>query len=112
MRRLSDGWSAPRGTVELGGVPVDRVDFAEARDVVTECVERGSGGRVLTPNVDHVMLAQEHPAFLEAYRAATLRLADGVPVLWAARALGMPLPEKISGSDLVWPLVERAAKRG
>jgi N-acetylglucosaminyldiphosphoundecaprenol N-acetyl-beta-D-mannosaminyltransferase len=113
MRRLTDGWRGPRrGTLELGGVPVDRVDFGETLEAIQALVESGLGGRVFTPNVDHVMLCQEHPGFLAAYREASLRLADGVPVVWAARALGRPVPEKISGSDLVWPLMERAAQRG
>jgi N-acetylglucosaminyldiphosphoundecaprenol N-acetyl-beta-D-mannosaminyltransferase len=33
-------------------------------------------------------------------------------VLWAARLLRTPLPAKISGSDLVMPLLRRAAERG
>jgi len=33
-------------------------------------------------------------------------------VVWASRLLGAPLPEKISGSDLVIPLMARAASRG
>ena len=35
-----------------------------------------------------------------------------MPLLWAARLLGKPLPEKVSGSDFVPPLLERAAERG
>jgi exopolysaccharide biosynthesis WecB/TagA/CpsF family protein len=35
-----------------------------------------------------------------------------MPVLWAARLLGRPVPEKVSGSDLVLPLLERAAREG
>jgi len=32
--------------------------------------------------------------------------------MWAARVLGSPLPEKVSGSDFVRPLIARAAERG
>jgi N-acetylglucosaminyldiphosphoundecaprenol N-acetyl-beta-D-mannosaminyltransferase len=35
-----------------------------------------------------------------------------MPVLWASRLLGTPLPEKVSGSDLVLPLMDLAAQRG
>jgi N-acetylglucosaminyldiphosphoundecaprenol N-acetyl-beta-D-mannosaminyltransferase len=35
-----------------------------------------------------------------------------MPVLWAARLLGVRLPEKVSGSDLVVPLARLAADRG
>jgi len=36
--------------------------------------------------------------------------ADGVPLLWAARLQGTPLPDRVAGSDLVWLLAERAAQ--
>ena len=45
-------------------------------------------------------------------RASSLSLVDGMPVLWASRLLGDPLPERVSGSDLVLPLMQRAGARG
>ncbi|HEY4014162.1 MAG TPA: WecB/TagA/CpsF family glycosyltransferase [Polyangiaceae bacterium] len=48
----------------------------------------------------------------EAYERADLSLADGMPIVWASRLLRAPVPEKVSGSDLVTPLLERAAGRG
>jgi N-acetylglucosaminyldiphosphoundecaprenol N-acetyl-beta-D-mannosaminyltransferase len=62
--------------------------------------------------VDHIVVAQSDERFRKAYAQASLALADGVPVLWAARLLGVPLPAKVSGSDLVMPLMRRAAERG
>jgi N-acetylglucosaminyldiphosphoundecaprenol N-acetyl-beta-D-mannosaminyltransferase len=35
-----------------------------------------------------------------------------MPILWAARLLGSPLPAKVSGSDLVMPLMRRAERMG
>jgi len=37
--------------------------------------------------------------------------ADGMAVVWAAKFLGQPLPEKVSGIDLMVKLVELAAKQ-
>jgi N-acetylglucosaminyldiphosphoundecaprenol N-acetyl-beta-D-mannosaminyltransferase len=67
---------------------------------------------VFTPNVDHVVLAHEDARLREAYARASLSLADGMPLIWTSRLLGTPLPEKVSGSDFVGPLLERAAARG
>ena len=39
-------------------------------------------------------------------------VADGIPLLWAARLQGTPLPDRVAGSDLVWLLAERAARAG
>ena len=96
--------------VLIGAVEVDRLSFVDALDAIEALVLRREGGAVFTPNADHVVLADENPAFRDSYAAATLSLADGMPLLWGARLLGRPLPEKISGSDLVVPLLERAAR--
>jgi N-acetylglucosaminyldiphosphoundecaprenol N-acetyl-beta-D-mannosaminyltransferase len=83
-----------------------------ALDAVESLVRAGEGGAVFTPNVDHVVLAEEVPRMRDAYARADLSLVDGMPLLWASRLVGRPLPEKISGSDFVPPLLERAAERG
>jgi N-acetylglucosaminyldiphosphoundecaprenol N-acetyl-beta-D-mannosaminyltransferase len=96
----------------VGKLPVDVVSFEGALDVIDQLVRSGNGGTVFTPNVDHIVMAEHNERFQTAYRAASLSLVDGTPVLWAARLLGNPLPAKISGSDLILPLMERAAERG
>lgn len=56
---------------------------------------------VVTPNVDHLVLLARRADFREAYRHASLVLADGMPIVWASRWLGQPLPQRVAGSDLV-----------
>jgi N-acetylglucosaminyldiphosphoundecaprenol N-acetyl-beta-D-mannosaminyltransferase len=96
----------------IGAVPVDVVNFKQAIDAIEALVSRGSGGAVFTPNVDHVVKAEREPELREAYRTVDLSLADGMPLVWSSRLLGAPLPERVSGSDLVLPLARRAAERG
>jgi N-acetylglucosaminyldiphosphoundecaprenol N-acetyl-beta-D-mannosaminyltransferase len=98
--------------IKVGELSIDPLTFDEAIDAVDDLVKAKNGGTVFTPNVDHVVLFEEDPAFRRAYEATTLSLADGMPVVWAARLLGTPVPEKVSGSDLVIPLAKRAAVRG
>jgi N-acetylglucosaminyldiphosphoundecaprenol N-acetyl-beta-D-mannosaminyltransferase len=88
----------------------DRLTQRDALARVQALVQAGQGGIVVTPNVDHIVLSQGHPRLREAYRRAALSLADGQPLLWMARLLGRPLPEKISGSDFVTPLMALAAQ--
>ena len=95
----------------LDTVPIDALTQREAIDYIASLV--GSvGGTVFTPNVDHVVLAQKTPRLRRAYQATRLSLVDGMPVLWACRLLGWPVPEKVSGSDIVRPLAARAASMG
>jgi len=104
----------PRRTkrVRVGLIEIDALTFEEAIDAIADLVARGQGGTVFTPNVDHVVLAEKDRRLREAYSATDLSLVDGVPVLWAASVLGTSLPEKVSGSDLLSPLVARAAQCG
>ena len=97
--------------VRIGHLWLDVVSFSGALRKIEELVDAGEGGSVFTPNVDHVVTAEDDPAFRTAYEAASLVVADGQPLIWASRLLRTRLPEKISGSDLVWPLMEAAARR-
>jgi len=94
--------------IQLGKLQVDRLTFTQALDRIEAMVAARAGGVVFTPNVDHVVMAGHDARFREAYAKADLSLADGMPVVWASHLLGEPLPAKISGSDLVLPLMERA----
>jgi N-acetylglucosaminyldiphosphoundecaprenol N-acetyl-beta-D-mannosaminyltransferase len=91
---------------------VDAVTWDQALESLEAIVRRGQGGAVFTPNVDHVVLAEDSPRMRAAYARSDLSLADGMPLLWASRLLGRPLPAKVSGSDFVPAILERAAVRG
>ena len=98
--------------IQMGRLPIDVVDFAGALAAIEALVAARDGGTVFTPNVDHIVLAERDERLRGAYGRVSLSLVDGTPVLWAARLLGHRLPEKVSGSDLVVPLIERAAAGG
>jgi N-acetylglucosaminyldiphosphoundecaprenol N-acetyl-beta-D-mannosaminyltransferase len=100
-----------RDRVRIGRIWVDAVAHAQALDTIRRLVETHQGGAVFTPNVDHILLAETNREFRLAYRRASLVLADGVPIIWASRLLGAPLPEKLSGSDMVLPIARLAASR-
>lgn len=97
--------------IQIGKLGVDPVTFEEAIERIDALVKSGRGGAVFTPNVDHVVQVEENELFREAYNQVELSLADGMPILWAAKLLGTPLPAKVSGSDLIEPLMSRAAAR-
>ncbi len=97
--------------LRLGKVPIDVLSFGGALDAVDRLVEARKGGFVFTPNVDHIVMVDGHAEFEAAYQRADLCLADGTPVVWASRLFDTPLPERVSGSDLIGPLLERAGQK-
>ena len=100
-------------TVEILGAKIHNISFQDSIDVICSYIEKQEEGHyVVTPNVDHLVKLQSDPEFQQIYLQASLVLADGVPLLWAARYLGTPLKEKISGSDLFPALCEVLANKG
>jgi len=95
-----------------GRIWVDALTFEGALDAFEALVAAGKGGRVYTPNIDHVVLAEHDTRFAEAYARADLSFADGMPLVALSRFRSVRLPEKVSGSDFMMPLMQRAAARG
>lgn len=98
--------------LRLGTIHADQVTFDGALDAIAGLVAAGRGGYILTPNVDHLVLAEHSPELRAAYSDAALSLVDGMPLVWLSWLVGARFPEKVSGSDLAWPLLSRAAGAG
>ena len=101
-----------RDTVTLMGVDLDRLTQAQAVARVGAGLDSGRGGWLVTPNLDHLRLASAHPELRDLIAEADLAVADGMPLIWASRLLGDPLPERVPGSGLIWDLCEDAARNG
>jgi N-acetylglucosaminyldiphosphoundecaprenol N-acetyl-beta-D-mannosaminyltransferase len=94
--------------VLLDDVAIDAINLA---DLVSR-LRAGSGGMIVTPNVDHLYRAGRDPAWRALLARADVTVADGMPLLWAARLAGTPLPCRLSGSDLMATLAGVAAEDG
>ncbi len=70
---------------------------------------RRQGFALATVNLDHLVKMADSPAFLEAYAAQDLVVADGRPIVWLSWLAGQ-LVELMPGSDMVVPLCEMAAR--
>ncbi len=87
--------------VSILGVPVDCVTASEAEGILRALAQSGIGHHIMTPNPEMIVAAQKHPDFLRALQRASLNVADGAGLLFAARLLGASLPERVTGTDLV-----------
>jgi len=96
--------------VRLFGFAVDVVRMRHAVRRLQRWIARPADRcrYVVTPNTDHAVMLQYRGDLAAAYADADLVLADGWPVVAASRLLGRPLPERVTGSDLV-PALLRAA---
>lgn len=62
--------------------------------------------------MDFLVKANQDPALLAILQATDLITADGMPLVWASRLLGLPLKERVTGADMVPLLAQRAAEKG
>jgi N-acetylglucosaminyldiphosphoundecaprenol N-acetyl-beta-D-mannosaminyltransferase len=90
--------------VQLDGTGIDRITEDEVVAVVREAITLGRGGRIVTPNVDILRRAQSDHGVRVYLDDADLIVADGMPLVWASRLSGAPLPERVAGSSLIWSL--------
>jgi len=102
----------PFPTCDLLGMPIAQIDRAALLDHLFGTLAAGRGGWLVTANLDFLRRHAHEPAARELYAAADLRVADGFPLVWAARLQGDRLPERVTGADLVWLVAERAAAEG
>jgi N-acetylglucosaminyldiphosphoundecaprenol N-acetyl-beta-D-mannosaminyltransferase len=98
--------------VHLDGTGFDRITEQEVVAVVREAINAGWGGRILTPNVDILRQAQVDGDVRAYLDDADLVVADGMPLVWASKLSGTPLPERVAGSSLIWSLSRGLAHDG
>jgi N-acetylglucosaminyldiphosphoundecaprenol N-acetyl-beta-D-mannosaminyltransferase len=98
--------------VEVLGVPVSAVDYEGVMDWMDGTVAGDGRGYICVAATHTVMVAREDRAARDAVLGASLVVPDGQPLVWALRALGRPLPDRVYGPDLMLRHCERAAAEG
>jgi N-acetylglucosaminyldiphosphoundecaprenol N-acetyl-beta-D-mannosaminyltransferase len=98
--------------VTLSGVGFDPLTEDQVVDLVCSAGRRGVGGWLVTPNVDILRSAAADPDLAALVARASVVVADGVPLLWATRVSGHPLPGRVAGASLIWSLSAAAAREG
>ena len=105
--------SPPAGSsMQLLGMPIARITRHALVNHVFEKLADGRGGWIITANLDHLQRYCSDPEMPPLYAGADFIVADGAPLIWAARLQGTPCPDRVAGSDLVWLLAERTAREG
>ena len=99
----------PRKTTTLLGVTFDNVDYDGVLARVDAAIRDRQFIHVVPTNVDSVMKLRRDAAFRDVYRSASLVVADGVPLLWAAAWCGQRLQGRVNGTDLFERLAQHAA---
>lgn len=91
-------------------VDVHVITQSAAINEISEWIDRNEKGYVVTPNLSHCVRLKKDEKFKDSYASARLVLADGAPLVIMS-VLGAIRLHRVTGSDLLYPLLSRAAER-
>jgi len=91
----------------LAGLPFDALAMAGAVQRVRAAVAERKACFLSTPNLNFLIGCQGDPAFRDSVIHSELSVADGMPLVWMARLLGIPIRERVAGSGLFEALWQR-----
>ena len=101
-----------RNPIAVLGVPFDNITTADTLTLIGKMIASGEPHYAATANVDFIVQAQEDVELRRILLAAHLVLADGMPIVWASKFLGNPLPERVTGSGMIPQLLALAEEQG
>jgi N-acetylglucosaminyldiphosphoundecaprenol N-acetyl-beta-D-mannosaminyltransferase len=88
------------------GLPFDCVNLSQSASIVRENIRNQKRCFLTTPNINFTVMAMRDPDFFQSVVGSDLIIADGMPLIWIARFLGLPIRQRVSGSDLFQTLAE------
>lgn len=84
----------------LLGLVFDRIDLDGAVRHIQHCVATRQPCFLSTPNVNFVAAAAHERVFRGSVLRSDLSVADGFPIVLAARWMGLAFPGRVAGADL------------
>lgn len=84
----------------LLGLPFDAVNLEAASQRIRAAATSHSPCFLSTPNLNFLIASQSDTAFRNSVINSDLSIADGMPLIWIARMLGIPIRERVAGSTL------------
>jgi N-acetylglucosaminyldiphosphoundecaprenol N-acetyl-beta-D-mannosaminyltransferase len=94
------------------GIPLALTDYKRTLDWIDAAAATDHRGYVCVAATHTVMACQEDPELRAAVLRSDFTVPDGQPLVWALRALGHNLRDRVYGPDLMDAACERAARTG
>ena len=88
------------------GASIHAVTLEQATQICREAIVSRNCLMVGVVNVAKIVKMRSDSWLRESVLGSDLIVADGLPIVWASRLLGEPLPERVTGIDLFEKLLE------
>jgi N-acetylglucosaminyldiphosphoundecaprenol N-acetyl-beta-D-mannosaminyltransferase len=82
------------------GTPIDALDREAVFKRILAAALEDKPFLLSTPNVNFMIQSKMDTAFRDSLLRSDLCCVDGMPIVWVARLLDVPVKERVSGSDL------------
>src|ERR1035437_9862732 len=82
------------------GIPVDVIDMITFLRKIDTAATNLAPFLISTANLNFLVTSRSDAEFRESLLLSDLCTADGMPIVWIARLLGVPIKERIAGSDI------------
>jgi len=82
------------------GIPIDLITMPGVLRRIEAAAACDAPFTLSTPNLNFLITSQSDAEFRETLLLSDLCPPDGAPILWIAQLLGVPLKQRIAGSDL------------
>lgn len=94
----------------LLGLPFDAVNMTDAIRIVRTAAAQRTSCFISTPNLNFLIGCRTDRQFRASVINSDLSIADGMPLVWIARLLGIPIRERVPGAGLFEDLRNNAAQ--
>lgn len=98
--------------VDILGVKVASATMSQAVQTAVSYIEEKKHAMIATANAEMIMRATKDKHLQKILNEASLVVPDGAGTVWASNYLGVPMPERVAGFDLVQNLLRLAPEKG
>jgi N-acetylglucosaminyldiphosphoundecaprenol N-acetyl-beta-D-mannosaminyltransferase len=83
------------------GTPIDAIDMPSILRRIDAAAASRTPFFISTPNLNFLVNSRSDPEFRDSVLDSDLCPADGMPIVWVARLIDIPIRERVSGSDIL-----------
>jgi len=98
--------------VKILNIKVCQVSNQKVLTLIEDFIRSKKPHQIVTVNPEFIVGAQQDKEFARVLNKADLALSDGYGLIWASKLLNRPLPERISGTDLIYQIAPLASQKG
>ena len=97
---------------EILGIAFDNLTREEAAQRGGQMLREDAFHYVVTPNPEFILASEKDDAFRTVLNGADMVLPDGIGVVYSAKILGTPLPERVPGIEFAGKMLETLNEMG